>query len=315
MTSTSFATGSSPQPQFHVSDTKSVVESREAPSSPDMPSDKPPRSNSLSLPSGMEGNIRQWLFDLQKQKEAKEEHASLAPCRYNPSRHKLSENDQILDYQHPDGTTFKVAGQPCKENFSSDTCRIKNWEAGDASILLRKILDENGNPLWMLGKHTGIRGGGETSIESVDKNRLVPRVDVTDKFSVRHLPKNIELSYEADEEKHYLHAYVDKNNQLSLSSRAQGDRKTQGSGRDMFISLMKCLAQEQIKVDQIQAHWATNDDSVNTEKYLGNLNQGLSEKEAATDTWTGRMLGEYGFHPQTFRTSEDKTSIYVVFKK
>ena len=63
----------------------------------------------------MGGNIRQWLFDLQKQKEEKEEHVSLAPCRYDPSRHKLLENDRILEYRHPDGVTFKVAGQPCNE--------------------------------------------------------------------------------------------------------------------------------------------------------------------------------------------------------
>lgn len=312
MISSSFATDlayiKSP-PQFFVSDAENVHKSSTPSSSQNTSSGQFSRSVSRPFRSETGGNIRLWLFDLQKQKEAEEEHAALAPCRYDPSRHGLSENDKILVYQHPDGTTFKVAGTPCTENLSSDIFRIRNWETRDASILLHKIPDEKGNSLWMLRKHIGIRGGCGTS------KQLTLRVDVTDKFFVRHFPKNIELSYEADEERHYLYAYVDKNNQLSFSIRSQGDRETNGSGRDMFISLMKRLEQERITVDKIQAHWVTNDDSVNTRSYLENLSQGMSKQDAATNTWTGHILGEYGFRPQTFRSSEDKTSIYVIFKK
>ncbi|HEX7634698.1 MAG TPA: hypothetical protein VF427_05380 [Noviherbaspirillum sp.] len=313
MISSSFSTNrtyiQSP-PHFLGTDTKNVHESS-TPSSSQNTSSGQLLSGSVNQPFRSEtgSNIRLWLFDLQKQKEAEEEHAALAPCRYDPSRHRLSENDQILVYRHPDGTTFKVAGKPCTENLSGNTCLIKNWGTGDASILLHKILDEKGNSLWMLRKHIGIRGGAGTSTQPT------PRIDVADRFSVRQLPKNIELSYEADEEKHYLYAYVDKKNQLGFSIRAQGDRETYGSGRDMFISLMKRLEEERITVDRIQAHWATNDDSVNTKSYLENLDHGMSRQDAANNTWTGRILGEYGFRPQTFRTSEDKTSIYVIFKK
>jgi hypothetical protein len=142
---------------------------------------------------------------------------------------------------------------------------------------------------------------------------LTARVDVSKKFDLKQWGKDTELNYEPIEDTHFLNAFVSGGKTLSFHVQAKGDRSTLGSGKDMFIGLMKRLQEENIHLSAIETHWEVQSGSVNASTFLSNLAQGMSPEQAATNTWTGRLVGEYGFKPNSFR--ESGSCHYVTFKK
>lgn len=139
------------------------------------------------------------------------------------------------------------------------------------------------------------------------------RLNLEEQFTLKRWGQDIEVNYEPQENVHFLNAMIDKTGSLSFYVRAKGDRLTHGSGRDMFIGLMNKLKKEGIEIKQIKTHWETKSESVNAQEFLKNLNQGMSQQEAASKTWTGRLIAHYRFKPETF--TKNGSCHYVVFKK
>lgn len=226
---------------------------------------------------------------------------ALAAYRYHPNLHVLDSNHRVLTYLHPDGLSFKVAGTPAKEHAFNQAYEVKNWETGRSSLKVRPIQNEAGQVVWMHSESVGLKGGAPQA-----------RVDLKDEFEVDDSDEEINIVYTAIEHEHFLNATV-RNNVLNFYVRAEGDASTFGSGKDMFISLMNRLEEESIRVDKIQAEWEVDSDSVNTAVFLENLGRGLSPKAAAHDTWTGRLVAQYGFSPRSIE--KRRNCYYVMFKK
>jgi hypothetical protein len=149
----------------------------------------------------------------------------------------------------------------------------------------------------------GMGGSATSSIESAESLAVraadgppVPRIDVSEQFSIKRYNGVMEVNYlDAEFGTHGLNAYVDRSNRLSFEIRAQGDAATLGSGTDMFASLMKRLHQENIPVEAITGTWVSGTDSVNAAQFAKNIAAGMTQERAALNTWTGNMASRYGY--------------------
>ena len=125
----------------------------------------------------------------------------------------------------------------------------------------------------------------------------VPRVNVADDF-VYKANKNgsVTLQYGNPDGVHGLIVNVDRQGILGFDIRSTpGNSFSDASGTDMFASAMQRLQRENVQVNAIRGVWIEGADSVNAAQYLTNLNRGLSPRNAAADTWTGRMAARYGY--------------------
>jgi hypothetical protein len=226
---------------------------------------------------------------------------ALAAYRYNANLHALDSNHHVLTYLHPDGQTFKVVGIPAKEHAFTQAYNIKNWETGRLSFEVRPIQNEACQVVWMSSACVGLKGGAP-----------VARVDLKDKFEIKRSHKETTIVYTGVEFEHLLEATV-KNKTLNFYVCALEDASQFGSGKDMFISLMNRLQEESIEVDKIRAEWGIGCNSVNTEVFLNNQKLGMSPPTAARNTWTGRLVAEYGFHPRSI--AKHGSCYHVMFKK
>ncbi|MBB5407659.1 YD repeat-containing protein [Paraburkholderia sp. HC6.4b] len=124
----------------------------------------------------------------------------------------------------------------------------------------------------------------------------IPRLDVSDQFSINRYGGGVSIDYlDAEYGSHGLNAYIDQSQRLSFEIRANGDVAKLGSGKDMFASMMLRLDREGIEVNGITGTWVSGTDSVNAAEYARNLAAGMSKENAALNTWTGRLASSYGY--------------------
>ena len=90
-----------------------------------------------------------------------------------------------------------------------------------------------------------------------------------------------------------------------------------GSGQDMLWSAMNRLKNEGIQVNKIRGTWNPGEasDSVNFNAFYDALSKGgISEQQAAFNTWTGKRAQEYGFN-KIESIEKDGESVIVIFGK
>ena len=63
----------------------------------------------------------------------------------------------------------------------------------------------------------------------------------------------------------------------------------------MLMSAMQRLKQEGIQVNAIGNLWMNGGDSVNHKEYVENRGKGMLPRQAAANTWSGRLAAKCGF--------------------
>jgi hypothetical protein len=126
-------------------------------------------------------------------------------------------------------------------------------------------------------------------------SQFKPTVDVTNQLDVQNISDDYtSFQYLSPESGHGIAGFVDEG-VLSFNVRAQGDRQTLGSGKDMFYGAVERMKNEGIAFDKIRGTWVPGSDSVNAAEYQKNLTNGMSAEDAAKNTWTGRLAADQGF--------------------
>lgn len=63
----------------------------------------------------------------------------------------------------------------------------------------------------------------------------------------------------------------------------------------MFASAMQRLEREGVRVDVVKCMWLEEEDSTNSDQYLANRAREMTPEQAASNTWSGKILAAYGF--------------------
>lgn len=221
---------------------------------------------------------------------------------------RAQDNNHGSENNAASGTSATGAGDAAQYRHAGDR-RGKILVGGDpTSPSSRRRKASEGRP----GVFTEDSAGGCTS-------RPIPKVNVSAQFERINLstsPPTSVFQYLNSSKGHGLCGVIDPDGKLGFDIKAQGDRSVLGTGRDMFISLMQHLEEEGIPVLVIEGKWnlGPNKHSDNTAEYQKNLDEGMSPEDAAKNTWTGRMVKEFGFSV-IHSVREEVDAIKVLFEK
>jgi hypothetical protein len=126
-----------------------------------------------------------------------------------------------------------------------------------------------------------------------------PRLDISQEIKLLP-PKNSSsphtFNYGSDD--HGIKATLRRNGSLKFEVHSKPtERSNFGGGRDMFISLMRRIKKENLEVKSIAGEWlgvVGTRNSENLNQYVENLKT-MNEKDAAINTWTGRLAADFGY--------------------
>jgi hypothetical protein len=147
------------------------------------------------------------------------------------------------------------------------------------------------------------------------------RMDLSSKFTVSRESGGVKVQYGDpsgavfEESSHGIVGFVDKNGVLGVDVYANPALRAQyGSGTDMFNSMMTRLRAEGVEVNGVRGAWLQGTDSVNYVQYQAGLKAGLEPAQAALNTWTGKLVQNYGYtHVESITGTS--SNVYVLFRK
>ncbi|MHA3735423.1 DUF637 domain-containing protein [Pseudomonas sp. Eth.TT006] len=162
-----------------------------------------------------------------------------------------------------------------------------------------------------------VSSGFAKSVIGVEKiEPPIPKFDVTDAFE--RLPTSNGVStwkYGNPDGVAGLVVRVNDEGVLAFEIRAAKDHPYfEASGTDMFASAMQRLGNEGVQVNKIRGSWETGTDSVNIAQCRQNIANGMSQENAALNTWTGKLSQKYGF-TKVEKIEDDGYTTYVTFGK
>lgn len=150
---------------------------------------------------------------------------------------------------------------------------------------------------WATSREEGKNPNLIKQLDEASQGPLIPRLDVSERFSINRLDGLINIDYlDAENGNHGLNAYINRDGILLFEIRAQGEASILGSGIDMFASLMQRINIENIEINGVNGLWDSETDSANAAEFVRNINAGMTKEQAAMNTWTGRVVSRYGYN-------------------
>lgn len=93
---------------------------------------------------------------------------------------------------------------------------------------------------------------------------------------------------------HFFRANVDPDARMQFEIMALGGRGEYGTGTEIFLSGIKRLNNDGIKIKEIQADWSNGDFGANWRQFMNTYLAGETAEVAAKSTFTGRMAARIG---------------------
>ncbi len=121
---------------------------------------------------------------------------------------------------------------------------------------------------------------------------LKPLRDFSDEMSpnTQYYP---EIKYEPTS-RHWVISTVNNKSTLKFTIKAHDNNFEFGSGSEMFLSSAKAYHLNGIEIKQISGYWIRGETETNTNRFLIALADGATLKEAAKQTFTGKMAAKLG---------------------
>lgn len=93
---------------------------------------------------------------------------------------------------------------------------------------------------------------------------------------------------------HFFRATVDPDARMQFEIMALENRGEYGTGTEIFLSAIKRLNNDGIKIKEIQADWSSGDFGANWRQFMNTYLAGETAEVAAKSTFTGRMAARIG---------------------
>jgi hypothetical protein len=158
-------------------------------------------------------------------------------------------------------------------------------------------------------------GGTANSATAPKLSNELNRVAKPDPVVNKEADGKVTYSYGEVDRGQGLDASLDSKGVLRLEVKApeSGPRRAQyGSGSDMFDDMMRNVSKNG-DIKQIEGQWSNKLGlSDNYEAYKQNIAQGMTPKDAAANTWTGKQAAKYGFEPDADNIKPDGRGGFVV---